>query len=164
MTPFRIDIPQSALDDLRDRLLRTRWTPEIPGASWSRGVPVGYLRSLADYWAHDFDWRKAETELNQWPQFTTEIQGQTVHYKHIRSEREDAKALLLLHDNPGATMGLLDVIGALSRDFHLVVPAMPGFGFSSPLTSTGWTVKRTAAAFVELMERLGYDRYGAHGG
>ncbi|WP_327085383.1 epoxide hydrolase N-terminal domain-containing protein [Nonomuraea sp. NBC_01738] len=164
MTPFRIEIPQSALDDLRERLLRTRWSPELPGAGWSRGVPVSYLRGLADYWASGFDWRAAEAELNRWPQFTAEIQGQTIHYKHIRSRRDDAQTLLLLHDNPGATLGLLDVIEPLSHDFNLVVPAMPGFGFSTPLTSTGWTVARTAAAFAELMERLGYDRYGAHGG
>ncbi|MEU4408048.1 epoxide hydrolase N-terminal domain-containing protein [Streptosporangium sp. NPDC023963] len=162
--PYRIEVSQAELDDLQERLRRTRWTPEIPGANWSRGVPVDYLKRLAGHWARDFDWRAAEADLNRWPQFTTEIQGQTVHFKHIRSERRDAKALLLLHDNPGATIGLLDVLEPLSRDFHLVVPAMPGFGFSSPLTTTGWTVKRTAAAFAELMERLGYDRYGSHGG
>lgn len=162
--PFTIDIAQPDLDDLRDRLARTRWAPELPGANWGRGVPVDYLRGLAEYWADGFDWRKAEAELNQWPQFITEIQGQRIHFKHIRSERADAPALLLLHDNPGATLGLLDVIGPLSRDFHLVVPYMPGFGFSGPLSSTGWTVARTASAFAELMERLGYQRYGAHGG
>ncbi|WP_245721962.1 epoxide hydrolase family protein [Nocardia crassostreae] len=161
---FRVDIPQTDVDDLRDRLAKARWTPALPGANRGRGVPVDYLRGLAEYWAGEFDWRKAEAELNRWPQFTTEIDGQRIHFKHIRSEREDAKALLLLHDNPGSAMGLLEVIEPLSRDFHLVVPFMPGFGFSAPLAETGWTVPRTAAAFAELMTRLGYERFGAHGG
>ncbi|MEV4890227.1 epoxide hydrolase N-terminal domain-containing protein [Nonomuraea sp. NPDC055795] len=164
MTPFRIEIPQEALDDLRERLLRTRWSPELPGAGWDRGVPVDYLKGLADYWANDFDWRKAEAELNQWPQYRTEISGQTVHFRHLRAEREDALPLLLLHDNPGGVIGLLDVLTPLSRDFHIVAPTMPGFGFSTPVASTGWTVPRTAGVFAELMARLGYERYGAHGG
>ncbi|WP_309234808.1 epoxide hydrolase [Nocardia sp. XZ_19_385] len=162
--PFQVDIAQTDIDDLRDRLTRARWTPALPGAEWSKGVPVDYLQGLAQYWANEFDWRKVEAELNQFPQFITEIQGQPIHFKHIRSERPDAKALLLLHDNPGGAMGLLDVLEPLSRDFHLVVPFMPGFGFSTPLTSTGWTVPRVASAFAELMDRLGYQRFGAHGG
>ncbi|NUS44161.1 MAG: epoxide hydrolase [Mycobacteriaceae bacterium] len=162
--PFRVEIAQAELDYLKERLTRARWTPELPGADWSRGVPVEYLRELADYWANEFDWRAAEAELNRWPQFTTEIEGQQIHFKHIRSERANAPALLLLHDNPGATLGLLDVIEPLSRDFDLVVPYFPGFGFSGPLASTGWTVPRVAAVLAELMTRLGYDRFGAHGG
>ncbi|NUT11356.1 MAG: epoxide hydrolase [Nonomuraea sp.] len=164
MTPFHIDIPQQALDDLHERLRRTRWMPELPGAGWERGVPVGYLQELTDHWMNGYDWRKAEAELNQWPQFTTEIQGQTVHFRHIRAQREQALPLLLMHDNPGGIIGLLDVLTPLSRDYHIVAPTMPGFGFSSPLASTGWTVPRTAALFAELMDRLGYTRYGAHGG
>ncbi|MEU8901189.1 epoxide hydrolase family protein [Nocardia sp. NPDC048505] len=162
--PFRIDIAQADLDDLRDRLARARWTPALPGAEWSKGVPVDYLRDLARYWADEFDWRAAEAELNRHPQFITEIQGQPIHFKHLRNARPDAPALLLLHDNPGGAMGLLDVLEPLAREFHLVVPFMPGFGFSTPLTSTGWDVPRVAGAFAELMERLGYDRFGAHGG
>ncbi|WP_063125585.1 epoxide hydrolase family protein [Nocardia fusca] len=162
--PFVVDVPQSEVEDLRERLTRARWTPALPGASWSRGVPVDYLRELADYWRDEFDWREAEAELNRWPQFTTEIDGQRIHFKHIRNERPDAKALVLLHDNPGGAVGLLDVIEPLSRDFHLVIPFMPGFGFSTPLADTGWTVPRTASAFAELMTRLGYERFGAHGG
>lgn len=164
MTPFQIEIPQEAVDDLRERLRRTRWSPQLPGAGWDRGVPVDYLKGLADYWANDFDWRKAEAELNQWPQFTTAIDGQTVHFRHIRAEREDALPLLLMHDNPGGIIGLLDVLTPLSRDFHIVAPTMPGFGFSTPLAGTGWTVPRTAALFAKLMAELGYERYGAHGG
>ncbi|MFI6871111.1 epoxide hydrolase family protein [Nocardia sp. NPDC050406] len=162
--PFHIEIPQAELDDLRERLARARWTPALPGANWSRGVPVDYLRELVEYWKDEFDWRQAEAELNKWPQFTTEIEGQRIHFKHIRSARPDAQALLLLHDNPGGAMGLLDVIEPLSRDFDLVIPFMPGFGFSTPLADTGWTVPRTAAAVAELMTRLGYERFGAHGG
>ncbi|MBF6168703.1 epoxide hydrolase [Streptomyces gardneri] len=162
--PFRVEVPQADLDDLRDRLNRARWTPALPGADWSRGVPVDYLRELVAYWAGEFDWRQAESELNRWPQFTTEIDGQIIHFKHIRSARPGARALLLLHDNPGGVMGLLDVLEPLSRDFHLVVPFMPGFGFSTPLADTGWTVPRTATAMAELMTRLGYERFGAHGG
>ncbi|MFG6199996.1 epoxide hydrolase family protein [Nonomuraea sp. JJY05] len=164
MEPFSVRIPQADLDDLRERLVRTRWTPEIPGAGWSRGVPADYLKGLADYWAHDYDWRAVEAELNRWPQYVTEIDGQRVHFRHVRADRDDALPLLLMHDNPGGNIGLLDVIDLLARDFHLVVPTNPGVGFSSPLTSTGWTVPRTATAFAELMSRLGYDRYGAHGG
>ncbi|TMR17655.1 epoxide hydrolase [Nonomuraea turkmeniaca] len=164
MTPFQIDIPQEALDDLRERPIRTRWSPELPGAGWERGVPADYLRGLADYWVNHFDWRKAEAELNQWPQYRTEIDGQTLHFRHIRAEREDALPLLLMHDNPGGIIGLLDVLTPLSRHFHVVAPTMPGFGFSTPLASVGWTVPRTAALFDELMSRLGYERYGAHGG
>lgn len=164
MTPFRIDIPQADLDDLRERLLRTRWAPELPGANWSRGVPGDYLRGLVDYWANDFDWRKAEHELNEWPQFIAEIDGQPVYFKHVRSERPDAQALLLLPDNPGGNIGFLDVIAPLSRDFHLVVPTMPGFGFSTPVTTTGWTVARTATLYANLMTELGYERFGVQGG
>lgn len=164
MTPFQLNVPEADLDDLRERLRRTRWAPELPGASWSRGVPVDYLRGLADYWANDFDWRKAEAELNEWPQFTTEIDGQTVYFKHIRSDRADATPLLLLHDNPGGNIGFLDVITPLARDFHLVVPTMPGIGFSSPLASTGWTVPRCSAVYAQLMADLGYERYGVQGG
>jgi hypothetical protein len=108
--PFRVEVPQADLDDLRDRLNRARWTPALPGADWSRGVPVDYLRELVAYWAGEFDWRQAESELNRWPQFTTEIDGQIIHFKHIRSARPGARALLLLHDNPGGVMGLLDVL------------------------------------------------------
>lgn len=162
--PFVVDIAQSDVDDLRERLARARWTPALPGANWSRGVPVDYLRELAEYWRDEFDWREAEAELNRWPQFTTEIDGQRIHFKHIRNERPEAPALLLLHDNPGSAMGLLDVIEPLARDFHLVIPFMPGFGFSTPLADTGWTVPRTASVFAELMTRLDYERFGAHGG
>ncbi|WP_214320570.1 epoxide hydrolase family protein [Nonomuraea sediminis] len=162
--PFRIDVPQADLDDLHERLRRTRWPSEIPGQGWSRGVPLDYLRGLADYWLNDFDWRAAEAELNAHPQFITEIDGQIVHFTHIRSARPGALPLLLLPDNPGGVIWALDLLEPLSRDFHLVVPTNPGVGFSTPLSGPGWDVPRTAAAFAELMSRLGYDRYGTAGG
>ena len=162
--PFRIDVPQAALDDLRARLTNTRWPAEVSGAGSERGVPTAYLRTLAEYWATGYDWRKHEAELNEFPQFVTEIDGQTIHFVHVRSAAEDATALLLLHGWPGSFAEFADVIEQLSREFHLVIPSVPGHGFSTPLSSTGWTHARCAAAYVELMDRLGYDRYGVQGG
>lgn len=168
--PFRIDIPQADLDELRLRLARTRWIDELPGAGWERGVPTGYLKELAGYWAEKFDWRAAEAELNAYPQFTTTIDGQNVHFLHVRSAREDATPLLLLHGWPSSVADFRDVIGPLTDPdsnasaFHLVIPSLPGHGFSGPLTETGWNDGRIAAALAELMARLGYDRYGVQGG
>ncbi|WP_406286816.1 epoxide hydrolase family protein [Embleya sp. NBC_00896] len=162
--PFRIEIPQADLDDLRDRLTRTRWSAGVPGVDgWTRGVPADYLKGLADYWANGFDWRKAEARLNEFPQFVTEVDGQDIHFAHVRSAKPDAGALLLIHDWPGSFVQFVDVIEPLSRDFHVVVTNTPGVGFSGPLSSTGWTTDRIAGAFTELMARLGYDRYGVQG-
>jgi pimeloyl-ACP methyl ester carboxylesterase len=161
--PFRIDIPQADLDDLRDRLRRTRWGAEIPGQGWRRGVPVGYLRDLAAYWADEFDWRAAERRLNELPQFLTEIDGQTLHFAHVRSGKENATPLLITHDWPGSFALYLPVVEALRADFDLVLVSTPGVGFSGPLAEAGWTTSRIAAAFVELMARLGYERYGVQG-
>ncbi len=162
--PFRIEIPQADLDDLRNRLTNTRWPAEVPGAGWERGVPTAYLQQLAEYWATSYDWRKHEAALNALPQFTTEIDGQTIHFLHVRSENEDATPLLLIHGWPGSFVEFADAIELLRDDFHLVVPSVPGHGFSTPLSSTGWTHHRIAAAYVELMDRLGYQRYGVQGG
>ncbi|GAB0104686.1 epoxide hydrolase [Nocardia sp. JMUB6875] len=172
--PFRIDIPQADLDDLRERLTRTRWIDEVPGTGWERGVPTAYLRELAAYWAEKFDWRAIEARLNEYPQFTTTIDGQNVHFLHIRSEREDATPLLLIHGWPGTPADFLDLIGPLTDPaahgdpqapaFHLVIPTLPGHGFSGPLTETGWHDGKVAAALAELMARLGYERYGVQGG
>ncbi len=174
IAPYRIDIPQADLDDLRDRLHRTRWAPELPGTGWERGVPTGYLRELAAYWADGFDWRAQEAALNAFPQFTTTIDGANVHFLHVRSAVPGATPLLLLHGWPGSVVEFLDVIGPLtdpaayggtaSGAFHLVIPSLPGYGFSGPLPDTGWTDGRTAAALATLMDRLGYDRYGVQGG
>ncbi|MGK8558587.1 epoxide hydrolase family protein [Nocardia gipuzkoensis] len=172
--PFRIDIPQADLDDLRLRLARTRWIDDLPGTGWERGVPTAYLKDLASYWAEKFDWRAVEAELNAYPQFTTTIAGQNVHFLHIRSAQEGATPLLLLHGWPSSVIDFLDVIGPLTDPaahgapdapaFHLVIPSLPGHGFSGPITETGWNDGRIAAALAELMARLGYDRYGVQGG
>ncbi|MBA9001859.1 epoxide hydrolase family protein [Thermomonospora cellulosilytica] len=162
--PFRVRVPEAELADLRDRLGRTRWPSEIGGQGWSRGVPVGYLKELAAYWADGYDWRAWEARLNAHPQFTTEIDGQNVHFLHVRSDDPDALPLILTHGWPGSVVEFLDLIEPLSRDFHLVIPSIPGFGFSGPTREAGWTTERIATAWAELMRRLGYDRYGAQGG
>ncbi|NIH79798.1 epoxide hydrolase family protein [Amycolatopsis viridis] len=162
--PFRIDISQSALDDLAARLDRVRWPDELPGAGWDYGIPLARVRELAERWRDAYDWRAHEAELNAFPQFTDEIDGQTVHYLHVRSPRADALPLVLTHGWPGSVVEFLDVIEPLSRDFHLVIPSIPGFGFSGPTRDRGWDVTRVARAWAELMHRLGYRRYGAQGG
>ena len=172
--PFRVDVSEAELDDLRERLGRTRWPAEVPGVGWSRGVPVGYLRELAEYWRTVYDWRKHEARLNQVPQFTTTIDGANLHFLHARSPEPAATPLLLLHGWPGSVVEFLDVVGPLSDPaahggdpadaFHVVVPSLPGFGFSGPLAGPGWSYGRIAGAMVELMARLGYDRYGVQGG
>jgi epoxide hydrolase len=172
--PFRIDVPQADLDDLRERLARTRWPDELPDSGWRRGVPLAYLKELADWWRDGFDWRKHEAELNRHPQFTTTIDGQVVHFLHARSPEPDALPLLVTHGYPSSVVEFLEVIGPLTDPrahggdpadaFHVVAPSIPGFGFSTPVRQPGWEVARTAGAFAELMARLGYERYGAHGG
>jgi len=174
--PFRIDIPQSDLDDLRERLGRTRWPEQVPFAhnEWEKGVPVQDVRELAEYWRDSYDWRAQEKLLNEYPQFLTEIDGQTIHFLHVVSPEPDAFPLILTHGWPGSVVEFLDVIGPLSDPrshggdpstaFHLVIPSIPGFGFSTPLSGPGWDSRRTASAFAELMARLGYERYGAQGG
>jgi epoxide hydrolase len=174
MQPFRIEIPDGDLDDLRRRIADTRWPDELPSVGWDRGVPLGYLKDLAEYWRTEYDWRAAETRLNQHPQFITEIDGENVHFLHVRSPEPDALPLLITHGWPGSVAEFLDVIGPLTDPrahggdpadaFHLVIPSIPGYGFSRPLRSAGWDVPRIATAWAELMRRLGYDRYGAQGG
>ncbi len=172
---FRIEIPQSDLDDLTDRLARTRWPASLPGDAWARGVPVDYLRGLADYWRDGFDWRAAESRLNAFPQFTTQIDRQRIHFLHVKSPLPEATPLLLAHGWPGSVVEFSHLIGPLTDPaahgakpgtpaFHLVIPSLPGFGFSTPLVESGWGSRRIAQALAELMRRLGYDRYGAHGG
>ena len=171
--PYRINVPQADIDDLRDRLARTRWAPGLPGTGWERGVPAAYLRELAAYWAGGYDWRAHEAALNAIPQFITTIDGAGVHFLHVRSAEPDATPLMLLHGWPGSVVEFLDVIGPLTDPaahggdpadaFHLVIPSLPGYGFSGPLTETGWTDGRAAAALAELMARLGYQRYVVQG-
>lgn len=162
--PFRVDIPQEALDDLADRLARTRWPDELPGAGWDYGIPLRRVRELAERWRTSYDWREHEAELNRYPQFTTEIDGQNIHFMHVRSAAPDALPLILTHGWPGSVVEFLDVIGPLSEEFHLVIPSIPGFGLSGPTRERGWDVARVARAWAELMRRLGYERYGAQGG
>ena len=185
--PFRIEVPQADLDDLRDRLARTRWPDELPGVGWTRGVPLGYLKALVDYWRTGYDWRTHEARLNQLPQYTTEIDSQTIHFVHVRSPEPDALPLILNHGWPGSPVDFMNVVGPLADPcahggdragierrgdsrgehaavaFHVVAPSLPGFGFSTPVSAPGWGVGRSASAFAELMARLGYERYGAHG-
>ncbi len=172
--PFRIAIPQAELDDLRDRLARTRWPDELPGVGWEYGVALDYVKEMAEYWRSSYDWRTWEARLNAYPQFTTTIDGTNVHFLHVRSPEPNALPLILTHGWPGSVAEYLDVIGPLSDPrahggdpadaFHLVVPSIPGFGFSGPTHDRGWDSARMARAWAELMSRLGYARYGAHGG
>lgn len=150
--PFTIDIPQADLDDLADRLARTRWPDELPGVGWDYGIPLARMKELADHWRTAYDWRKHEARLNELPQYTTEIDGQNIHFVHVRSTREDALPLILTHGWPGSFLEFLDVIQPLSAEFHLVIPSIPGFGFSGPTHEKGWGVDRVARAWAELMK------------
>ena len=172
--PFRLEVPQGDLDDLYERLDRARWPDELPGVGWAYGIPLDDVKELARYWRHEYDWRAAEAKLNEWPQFTTTIDGANIHFAHIRSPEPDATPLIITHGWPGSIVEFADVAGPLSDPrahggdpadaFHLVVPSVPGFGLSGPTRETGWEFRRVAAAFAELMARLGYRRYGAQGG
>ena len=171
ITPFRIDIPQANLDDLHRRLDDTRWPDGVTGVGWSQGIPLDYTRELAGYWRNTYDWRAQEARLNSFPQFRTEIDGHDVHFVHVRSAEPEALPLVLTHGWPGSIVEFLDVIGPLTDPvahggraddaFHVVVPTIPGYGFSGP--AVGWSTTRAAHAWAQLMARLGYDRYVAHG-
>jgi hypothetical protein len=171
--PFRAEIPQADLDDLQARLGRVRWPDELPGVDWSYGVPLNYVRELVDHWRSGFDWRAKEARLNAHPQFTTTIDGQRIHFLHVRSPEPDALPLICTHGWPMSVFEYLDLIGPLSEPqahggdpgdaFHLVIPSMPGVAFSGPTTEPGWETARIARAWTALMARLGYERYGAHG-
>src|SRR5262245_30106921 len=170
--PFRVEFPQAELDDLRERLERTRFAPAAAGDSWEYGTPQSYLRDMVERWKA-FDWRAVEDRLNDCPNFLTEIDGQTVHFLHVRSEVPHARPLLLAHTYPGSVLDFLDMIEPLTDPvahggrpedaFHVVVPSMPGFGFSTPVVDGGWTMARVARTYDALMRRLGYDSYGTHG-
>jgi pimeloyl-ACP methyl ester carboxylesterase len=162
--PFRVEIPQSRIDDLNERLDRTVRANEIPGSGSTYGTSVEWVDSMVQKWRTSFDWRSVEARLNQYPQFTTEIDGQQIHFLHVRSDKPDALGLVLTHGWPGSVLEYLDVIEPLTAaGYDLVIPSLPGFGFSGPTTESGWDVHRTARAWVELMHRLGYQRYGAAG-
>jgi len=172
--PFRVDMPGEALADLRRRVAATSWPSKELVADASQGVQQAMLQELARYWAADHDWRACEAELNALPQFTTEIDGVDIHFIHVKSRHENALPLIITHGWPGSVIELLGVIGPLTDPaahggsgedaFHLVLPSIPGYGFSSQPTEAGWDPGRIARAWAELMHRLGYDRYVAQGG
>ncbi|MBM7783790.1 epoxide hydrolase family protein [Tenggerimyces flavus] len=163
--PFRIEIPQAELDDLHSRLANARWPEQLPGDGWSRGVPVEYLRELAEYWRDGFDWRAQEARLNTFPQFVTTIDGIDVHFLHARSGNPDALPLLLTHGWPNSVVQFVELIPQLTeRGFDVVVPHVPGFGFSGKPPETGFGVAQVGRMWAELMRRLGYERYGVQGG
>jgi len=171
---FRIDIPQQSLDDLQDRLTRARWASEVPGPNpEDYGVSLAWVRELAEYWRDGYNWRAAEARLNTYPQFIAELDGQDIHFLHVRSPEPGAIPVILTHGWPGSVVEFLNVIGPLtdprahgqdpSTAFDVVIPSLPGFAFSTPLAGQGWSTQRTAATWAKLMQRLGYERYGAAG-
>jgi pimeloyl-ACP methyl ester carboxylesterase len=161
--PFTVTIDQADLDDLRHRLERTRYAASAPGDGWEYGTPTAYLRDMVERWK-SFDWREVEARINAHPNFTTEVDGQTIHFVHVRSEVPGATALLLAHTYPGSFLEFLPLVAPLTdAGFDLVIPSMPGFGFSTPVVDGGWTMARVARAYDELMRRLGYSSYGVHG-
>ncbi|HKT03983.1 MAG TPA: epoxide hydrolase [Rugosimonospora sp.] len=174
MRPITIEVPDSALADLRERLARARWPEPATVPDWGQGVPDGWLRELCGYWADGYDWRALEARLNAVPQFLTELDGVDIHVLHARSPVAGALPLVLTHGWPGSVVEFLDVLGPLSDPvahggaaqdaFHVVCPALPGFGFSGKPAQPGWGLDRIAAAWAGLMSRLGYERFGAQGG
>ena len=174
LEPFRVDVPESTLEDLHDRLTRTRFPEQLPDAGWDYGTELGYLKELVAYWRDSYDWRASEERLNALAHFTTEIDGANVHFIHARSPEPDALPLILTHGWPGSVVEFLDVIGPLSdpvahgadasQAFHVVVPSLPGYAFSGPTRDRGWHPGRVAKAWTQLMAGLGYDRYVAQGG
>ena len=174
MEPFEIHVPDSVLSDLSERLARTRWPEAETVSDWSQGIPLAYVQELCEYWREGYDWRAVEARINALPQFVTAIDGVDIHFLHVRSPQEDARPLVLTHGWPGSIVEFLKVIGPLSDPtahggdaadaFHLVIPTIPGYGFSGKPTSTGWGVQRVAHAWAELMVRLGYASYFAQGG
>ena len=174
LRPFTVSVPQADVDDLRDRLARTRWPDPETVTDWSQGVRLRDAQRLVEHWQHHHDWRRCEAALNQHPQYLTEIDGLDIHFLHVRSPHPGALPLLLTHGWPSSVLDFLALIGPLTDPtahggraedaFDVVIPSLPGFGFSGKPTGTGWDVERIAAAWVELMGRLGYERWAAHGG
>src|SRR5271157_798741 len=172
--PFRIDVPEEALDDLQRRIAAERWPSKELVDDRSQGVQLATIQALARYWTSDYDWRACEAKLNALPQFKTEIDGVTVHFIHVRSGHQDALPLIMTHGWPGSVIELLETIGPLTDPtaygglaedaFDLVLPSIPGYGFSSQPTELGWWAGRVAEAWPKLMHRLGYGHYVAQGG
>jgi pimeloyl-ACP methyl ester carboxylesterase len=174
IAPFTYHAPESALDDLRQRLAQARWPEREPVGDWSQGVPLAKLRALVDYWRRDYDWRRCEATLNGFDQYRTAIDGLDIHFLHVRSPHADALPILITHGWPGSVIEFFKIIGPLTDPaahggnaadaFHVVAPSLPGFGFSGKPAERGWNAERIARAWAELMRRLGYDRYIAQGG
>jgi pimeloyl-ACP methyl ester carboxylesterase len=172
--PFRVDVPEAELTELRRRINATRWPERETVTDDSQGVPLALMQELARYWGTDYDWRKCQEKLNSLPNFITEIDGLDIHFIHVRSQHEDALPLIVTHGWPGSIIEQLKIIepltnptahgGTAADAFHLVIPSLPGYGFSAKPTTTGWDPPRTARAWVELMKRLGYTRFVAQGG
>src|ERR1700736_558984 len=174
VTPFEIHVPAAALDDLKRRLADTRWPNKEPVADWSQGVPLAKAQAIVEYWRTRYDWRRVERSLNALPQFRTQLDGLGVHFIHVRSKHPDALPIIITHGWPGSVIEFLQVIAPLvdptahgggpDDAFHVVIPSLPGFGFSDKPTEPGWRLPRIAKAWGVLMQRLGYDRYVAQGG
>jgi epoxide hydrolase len=174
LSPFTISIAEEALDDLRQRLNRARWPEPATVPDWSQGVPVDWLQELCGYWEHQYDWRRLETRLNALPQYTTDLGGGDVHFVHLRSPHPDALPLILTHGWPGSVVKFLDALdplvdpvahgGDAADAFHVVCSSLPGYGFSAKPAEPGWGPARIAEAWGVLMDRLGYERYGAQSG
>jgi epoxide hydrolase len=172
--PFRVEVTDAEIDDLRDRLRRTRWPERETVSDWSQGTPLAYARELCRYWLEDYDWPAAQARLNSFPQFVTTIDGLDIHFVHVRSPHAGAVPLVMTHGWPGSVVEFRKVIGPLTEPvasgaevagaFHVVCPTLPGFGFSGKPGRTGWGTERIADAWAQLMARLGYPRYGAQGG
>lgn len=172
--PFRIEIPEKDLDDLGQRLALTRLPEKETPDDWSQGVPLAYMREVVDYWQSDYDWRRAEEEINRFPQFTTELDGLNVHFIHVKSPEPNALPLVITHGWPGSIVEFLKVIGPLADPashggdpadaFHVVCPALPGYGFSGKPITPGWGVEKIGSEWANLMARLGYESYVAQGG
>src|SRR6266404_2589216 len=174
VTPFKVDVPQAALDDLKSRLANTRWPDKETVADWSQGVPLVKAQALVEYWRARYDWRPVERRLNGFPRCRTQIDGLGFHFPHVRSEHKNALPMILTHGWPGSVLEFLQVIAPLTvptahggraeEAFHVVIPSLPGFGFSDKPTEPGWRLPRIASAWAVLMARLRYGRYVAQGG
>jgi epoxide hydrolase len=171
---YPIHFPEEALDDLKRRLELVRWPEKETVGDWSQGVPLDRMKAVVDHWRTGYDWRRCEAELDRWGNYRTEIKGLPIHFMHIRSPEPNALPLLMTHGWPGSVLEFMKVIGPLTDPvahggkaedaFHLILPSLPGYGFSAKPEGSGWGVRRTASAWIELMQRLGYDRYVAQGG
>src|SRR3954447_7241459 len=172
--PFTVHFREQTLDDLRRRLATTRWPTRELVSDRSQGVQLATMRALGEYWEHEYDLRRVQSRLNALPQFTTEIDGVNIHFLHVKSGHRNALPLIMTHGWPGSVIEMLDSVGPLTDPtahggtatdaFHLVLPSLPGYGFSAEPTEVGWDLVRTARAWAQLMRRLGYDRYVAQGG